>query len=55
MTGCDMGFDARAKAYFETLPAVLQAQIVQSGVKLKTREDLEKYCKNALEQNNAAQ
>lgn len=41
--------DPRARAYFDTLPQTLKAQIVQSGAKLCTREDLESYCKNALE------
>ena len=42
------GMDMQAQTYFDSLPAVLQEQIVQSGVKLNTREDLENYCKNAL-------
>ncbi len=50
-----MNFDPQAQAYFDSLPAVLQAQIVQSGVKLETKEDLEKYCKNALLENKSAQ
>lgn len=40
--------DPRARAYFDALPQTLKAQIVQSGAKLCTREDLEQYCKNAV-------
>ncbi len=43
------GFDMQAQTYFDSLPQVLKAQIVQSGVKLQTKEELEQYCKNALE------
>lgn len=38
-----------AKAYFNSLPAVLQEQIVQSGAEMTTKEQLERYCKNALD------
>lgn len=41
--------DMQARTYFDSLPQMLKEQIVQSGVKLNTREELEKYCKNALE------
>lgn len=43
------GMDMQARTYFDSLPQVLKAQIVQSGVELTTREELEQYCKNALE------
>ncbi|WP_158590851.1 hypothetical protein [Acutalibacter sp. 1XD8-33] len=42
------GMDMQAQTYFDSLPVILQEQIVQSGVKLNTREELEQYCKNAL-------
>ena len=42
------GFDLQAQAYFDSLPPLLQTQIVQSGVMLHTREELEQYCRNAL-------
>ncbi len=42
------GFDLQAQAYFDSLPPLLQTQIVQSGVKLHTREELEQYCRNAF-------
>lgn len=42
------GFDLQAQAYFDSLPPLLQTQIVQSGVKLHTRDELEQYCRNAL-------
>jgi len=41
--------DMQARTYFDSLPQTLKAQIVESGVQLCTREDLEQYCKNALE------
>ena len=44
----NLGFDLQAQAYFDSLPPLLQTQIVQSGVKLHTREELEQYCRNAL-------
>lgn len=40
--------DMQAQTYFDSLPELLKAQIVQSGVSLTTREELEQYCKNAL-------
>ncbi len=46
----NLGFDLQAQAYFDSLPPLLQTQIVQSGVKLHTREELEQYCRNALGQ-----
>lgn len=42
--------DSGAKAYFESLPAVLQEQIMQSGAEMTTKEQLESYCKNVLHQ-----
>lgn len=41
--------DVQARAYFDSLPQTLKAQIVESGAQLCTRKDLEQYCKNALE------
>lgn len=43
------GFDMQAQTYFDSLPQVLKAQIIQSGVRMTTREELEQYCRNALE------
>ncbi len=43
------GFDMQAQTYFDGLPQVLKAQIIESGVSLTTREELEQYCRNALE------
>lgn len=40
--------DMQARTYFDSMPQALKEQIVQSGVKLCTKEDLEQYCKNAL-------
>ena len=37
-----------ALEYFKTLPELLQEQLVESGVNLTTREELENYCKNVL-------
>lgn len=42
------GMDRAAQSYFSTLPVILQEQIIQSGAKLCTKEQLESYCKNAL-------
>ncbi len=42
------GMDRQAQAYFNTLPVLLQEQIVQSGAKLCTKAQLENYCKNSL-------
>lgn len=42
--------DSQAQAYFNALPVLLQTQIVESGVKLKTKEELEQYCRNVLGQ-----
>ena len=42
------GMDRAAQSYFNTLPVILQEQIIQSGAKLCTKAQLESYCKNAL-------
>lgn len=42
------GMDRAAQAYFNTLPVMLQEQIMQSGAKLCTKGQLESFCKNAL-------
>lgn len=47
--------DMQARTYFDSLPQTLKAQIVQSGAKLCTKEDLERYCQNALESLRSAQ
>lgn len=43
--------DQSARAYFDTLPAALQGQIMQSGIVMTSKEQLEKYCRNALAPN----
>lgn len=40
--------DQSARAYFDSLPAVLQEQIIQCGVTMTTKEQLETYCTNTL-------
>ncbi len=42
----EMNEDARA--YFDSLPPVLQEELMQSGVKMTTREQLETYCQNTM-------
>lgn len=37
-----------AKAYFDTLSPMLQAAVMQSGVTMTTKDQLETYCENAL-------
>ncbi len=37
-----------AKAYFDSLPPMLQTTVMQSGVTMTTREQLETFCNNAL-------
>ena len=44
--------DAQARRYFDSLPAALKEQIMQSGVKMTTREQLESYCVNVLRTDN---
>lgn len=40
--------DAEAKQYFDSLPPLLQEQVMQSTADLNTKEDLMRYCGNAL-------
>ncbi len=40
--------DQSARAYFDSLPPALQEQLMQSGVKMTTKEQMETYCKNTL-------
>ncbi len=40
--------DTEAKLYFNSLPPVLQEQLMQSSAELNTKEDLMRYCSNAL-------
>ena len=40
--------DMEARAYFDSLPQVLKSQLVESGAKLCTRQELEAYCRNTL-------
>ena len=37
-----------AKLYFNSLPPILQEQLMQSTAELNTKEDLMRYCANAL-------
>lgn len=43
--------DAGARAYFDSLPAVFQEQIMQSGVEMTSKEQMESYCRNVLAEN----
>ena len=40
--------DLEARLYFNSLPPVLQEQLMQSSAELNTKEDLMRYCSNAL-------
>ena len=40
--------DEEAKSYFNSLPPMLQEQLMQSTADLNTKEDLMRYCSNAL-------
>lgn len=40
--------DREAKQYFDSLPPVLQEQVMQSTARFSTKEDLMRYCSNAL-------
>lgn len=48
MSNEQQSMDMQARTYFDSLPELLKAQIIQSGVKLTTREELEAYRRNAL-------
>lgn len=37
-----------AREYFDSLPELLREQLVESGVTMTTRKELEDYCKNVL-------
>ena len=37
-----------AKAYFDSLPPMLQTTVMQSNVTMTTREQLETFCNNVL-------
>lgn len=41
--------DREAREYFQTLPASVQEQLMQSGVSLTTREELEACRKHLME------
>lgn len=41
-----------AKLYFNSLPPVLQEQLMQSSAELNTKEDLMRYCSNVLGQDS---
>lgn len=41
--------DKNARDYFDSLPPALQETLMQSGVTMTTKQQLEAYCKNALE------
>jgi len=42
--------DAQAKQYFDSLPAFLQENIMQSSVGFTSREELETYHRTMMEQ-----
>lgn len=37
------------RQYFDSLPAMLQENIMQSGVEITSKQDLENYVKNLLQ------
>lgn len=41
--------DTEAKQYFNSLPPLLQEQVMQSTADLNTKEDLMRYCTNVLD------
>lgn len=41
-------FDSEAQNYFDTLPIFMQENIMQSGVQIKTKEDLINLIENSL-------
>lgn len=43
--------DREAREYFDSLPAALQEQLMQCGVTMTTREQMETYCNNVLSSN----
>ena len=43
-----------ALEYFNSLPELLQEQLVESGVNMTTRQELEDYCKNVLKTSSEA-
>ncbi len=47
--------DQSARAYFDSLPVLLQEQLTQSGVTMTTKEQLEAYCKNILGESGKAE
>lgn len=44
--------DKTAREFFDSLPAVMRESIMQSGVTMTTREQLETYCRNAFDTEN---
>lgn len=42
-------FDSETLEYFETLPRFVKESIMQSGVEIQNKEDLERCAKNILE------
>lgn len=44
--------DKSAREYFDSLPPSLQETLMQSGVTMTTREQLETYCRNTMENKN---
>lgn len=43
--------DKEAKEYFYSLPSVFQTQIIESGVTLSSREDIERFYKLVQSEN----
>lgn len=41
--------DKAARDYFNSLPPTLQETVMQSGVTMTTKEQLETFCKNTLD------
>ncbi len=44
--------DQSAREYFDSLPPMLQEQVMQSGVTMTTKEQLETYCRNTMQAQN---
>lgn len=43
-----LNFDSETKAYFDTLPPLIKEQIMQTGMKLSSKKDLQDFAENTL-------
>lgn len=48
-------FDAETKAYFDSLPAMIQENIIYANVEIASKRDLEEYYQQAMAASEAAQ